>query len=100
MLHISYKNYGDSVMELSAQLYKLHALSVSKRRNAFFMLSNPASQEKNLLDCIVIWSMSMAVTRTLIGRGYIFIYSCSSQRVSIQIKFKLINLKRNLSGRT
>ena len=37
-----------------------------------------------------------AVTRTLIGRGgCIFIYSCSARRVSFQIKFKFVNLKRN-----
>ena len=47
--------------------------------------------------------VSRAVARTLIGGGgggCIFIYSCSAGRVSFQIKFKLINLKRNLSGKT
>ena len=49
-----------------------------------------------------IWTLSIrAVTRTLVGGGgCIFIYSCSAWRVFFQIKFKLINLKRNLSGRT
>ena len=43
-----------------------------------------------------------AVARTLIGGGgaYIFMYSCSARRVSFQIKFKFLNLKRNLSGKT
>ena len=34
------------------------------------------------------------------GGGCIYICSCSTQRVSFQIKFKLIHLKRNLSGKT
>ena len=42
-----------------------------------------------------------AVARTLIGGGgCIFMYSCSAQQISFQIKFKFINLKRNLSGET
>ena len=42
-----------------------------------------------------------AVARTLIGGGgCIFMYSCSARRVSFQIKFKFINLKRNLAGKT
>ena len=40
------------------------------------------------------------VTRTLFGGGGIFVYSCSAQRVSFQIKFKFLNLKRNPSGKT
>ena len=39
------------------------------------------------------------VARTLI-EVCIFIYSCFARRVSFQIKFKLINLKRNLSGKS
>ena len=52
-----------------------------------------------LFDIINIFR---AIARTLIGGGgggCIFIYSCSARQVSFQIKFKLINLKRNLSGK-
>ena len=38
-------------------------------------------------------SVCKAVTRKLI-EGYIFIYSCSPRRVSFQLKFKSINLKK------
>ena len=41
----------------------------------------------------------MPVTRTLIGGGEVCPFICSPRRVSFQIKFKLINLKRNLSGK-
>ena len=39
------------------------------------------------------------ITRTLIGGGG-GVYSCSARRVSFLIKFKFLNLKRNLSGKT
>ena len=51
-------------------------------------------------------NVATAVARTLIGGGggggggCLFIYSCSARLVSFEIKFKFINLKRNLSART
>ena len=40
------------------------------------------------------------ITSTLIGGGGGGVYSCSARRVSFLIKFKFLNLKRNLSGKT
>ena len=50
----------------------------------------------------VLTTEGTGVARTLIGGGgegggggCLFIYSCSAQLVSFEIKFKFINLKRN-----
>ena len=58
----------------------------------FYMLMSPVKT--------TFYRTGRAVARTLIGGGCIFIYSCSARQVSFQIKFKLINLIRNLSGKT
>ena len=60
------------------------------------LLRNPNSGVKFLAFTIIFRD----VTRTLIGRGCIFIYSCYGRRVSFQIDQFEFDLKRNSSGRT